>query len=237
MPWYRLEYAKTEKARFLSHRELVTVLQRALRRASYPLAYSRGFNPRPRFSFGPPLGVGMAGMKECLDMELLETLEPRERIRILNDLLPSGLKAWRLELLPPSAPGLGKILDCAWYRVDLPPVPPGMEETCERLLWELEDTAGPWLYSRPKDGKVFDIAAGVLKSRVLSGNRGPGLDFLLKIGSGEIPVRGLLEVIGQRAGLPFSLLPAMVTRCGLYQRVEGYLVDPFGEVKALWEDS
>ncbi|WP_084711082.1 DUF2344 domain-containing protein [Syntrophaceticus schinkii] len=43
MPVYRLQYAKQDRARFLSHRELMTAMQRALRRASFPLTYTRGY--------------------------------------------------------------------------------------------------------------------------------------------------------------------------------------------------
>lgn len=235
LPWYRLEYAKKEKARFLSHREVMTAFQRALRRAALPLAYSRGFNPRPRLSFGPSLALGVAGMKECLDVELNRVVEAEESLRILNSELPSGLEGRRLELLPPNDPGLGKIVNCAWYRVSLPPGSAGVD-VFQPLLRELQDSEGNWDYRKPGDGKVYDLAAGVLECRVLADSTGIYLDFLLKIGSGEVPLRGLLEVLGERAGLPFSLLPAFVERCGIYRRVEGCLVDPFGEIKALWEE-
>ncbi|MCK7502832.1 MAG: DUF2344 domain-containing protein [Desulfobacterales bacterium] len=39
---------------------MVAIL-RALRRAGVPLDFSRGFNPKPKVSFGPPLPVGVAG--------------------------------------------------------------------------------------------------------------------------------------------------------------------------------
>ncbi|MGC2062301.1 MAG: TIGR03936 family radical SAM-associated protein [Thermodesulfovibrionales bacterium] len=67
---YRLRVTKTDKARFLSHLELTASIIRALKRADFPLKYSSGFHPAPKLSFGPALGVGIAGLNEYLDLEL-----------------------------------------------------------------------------------------------------------------------------------------------------------------------
>lgn len=67
---YRVRFTKTDKARFLSHLELTTSIIRSLKRADFPLKYSSGFHPAPRLSFGPALGVGIAGLNEYLDLEL-----------------------------------------------------------------------------------------------------------------------------------------------------------------------
>ncbi len=54
------------------------------------------------------------------------------------------------------------------------------------------------------------------------------LEVLLKIGSGEAPVRGLLDVVAQAGAIPLR-----VTRNGLY-RLEGSLLsDPLGQKKDL----
>ena len=42
----RLRYEKLGKVRFLSHRDVARVLERAVRRAGLPVAYSEGFSPR-----------------------------------------------------------------------------------------------------------------------------------------------------------------------------------------------
>jgi hypothetical protein len=48
----------------------MTTIVRALKRADFPLKYSSGFHPAPRLSFGPALGVGIAGLKEYFDLDL-----------------------------------------------------------------------------------------------------------------------------------------------------------------------
>ena len=39
---------------------------RAIRRARLPIAYSQGFHPLPRFSFGPALPLGVESEEEFL---------------------------------------------------------------------------------------------------------------------------------------------------------------------------
>jgi radical SAM family uncharacterized protein/radical SAM-linked protein len=95
----RLQYAKTGKARYLSHLEMTTAIIRAMRRAGFPLKYSRGFHPSPRVSFGPALRVGIAGLREYLDMELIQPFEIETSLLNLNRELPDGLNANKMNVL------------------------------------------------------------------------------------------------------------------------------------------
>jgi radical SAM-linked protein len=82
--------------RYLSHLELTKAIMRAMRRANFPLKYSSGFHPSPRVSFGPALGVGIAGLREYLDLELIPPFEI-ETLRInLNKTLPEGIRVERI---------------------------------------------------------------------------------------------------------------------------------------------
>jgi radical SAM-linked protein len=86
---YRLVFEKRGRARFLSHLEMLNVIQRALRRSGLPLSYSEGFHPHPKLSAGPSLAVGMEGFGEFFDVELLEPAGPTPEL--LNRFLPPGL--------------------------------------------------------------------------------------------------------------------------------------------------
>jgi radical SAM superfamily enzyme YgiQ (UPF0313 family) len=86
---YRLVYEKRGRARFLSHLEMLNVIQRALRRSALPLSFSEGFHPHPKISAGPSLAVGVEGFGEFFDVELLDQVEPSPEL--LNRFLPPGL--------------------------------------------------------------------------------------------------------------------------------------------------
>ncbi len=51
-----LEFALAGDLRFLAHHDELRLLTRALVRAGWPLAYSQGFNPRPRLVLPLPRG-------------------------------------------------------------------------------------------------------------------------------------------------------------------------------------
>jgi radical SAM-linked protein len=95
----RMRYAKTGRTMFLSHLELTTALVRAMRRAGFPLKYSSGFHPSPRVSFGPALGVGIGGLKEYLDFEVLLPFDAATALTKINATLPEGLRADRITAL------------------------------------------------------------------------------------------------------------------------------------------
>jgi len=95
----RLRYEKTAKARYLSHLETTTALIRAMRRASFPFKYTEGFHPNPKVSFGPALGVGSAGLKEYLDIELIPPFDVTTGLLSLQENLPDSLRATGLKAI------------------------------------------------------------------------------------------------------------------------------------------
>ncbi|MDH7577203.1 MAG: TIGR03936 family radical SAM-associated protein [Bacillota bacterium] len=230
---YRLEYAKKDFARFLSHLELLRTFNRVFRRSALPLSFTRGFSPRPKISFGPPLPVGAAGLREYLDFELVEAVPPRKGLELLARQLPAGLVAGQLAVLPPGAPGLSKFLDCAWYQVALLHCQADAG-AWRQVLRELTGGTSPWLYRRNGSGTVYDVKAGVKEARIVTG-RNSFLHLLVNTGSREIPLRVILEVLWEKAAVPCPPLPAQVTRVGLFRRQSGDLVTPLGDVTSFQE--
>jgi radical SAM-linked protein len=77
----------------------MTAIVRALRRAGFPLKYSAGFHPSPKVSLGPALGVGIAGIKEYLDLEIAPPFNKESFLETLNGVLPPGIRANKVALL------------------------------------------------------------------------------------------------------------------------------------------
>ena len=67
-----LSYALNGELRYLSHRDELRMLTRALVRARWPLRYSRGFNPIPRLTLTLPRSVGTASECQLALVELRE---------------------------------------------------------------------------------------------------------------------------------------------------------------------
>lgn len=120
----RVQFSKTGDLRYLSHRELMTTIIRAVRRADIPVAYSQGFHPSPRISFGPPLSVGMCGKREYFDMELGPGFRIDDMKGILNHLLPQGLSIHDMGLIPEEEPSLQSFIARYEYEIICPDTKP-----------------------------------------------------------------------------------------------------------------
>jgi radical SAM-linked protein len=89
---YRVRFTKRGGLRYLSHLELIRTIERSIRRARLPIAYTEGFHPHPKLGFGPALAVGIASEDEYFDLELAEETPPSTITEALNRVLPEGLK-------------------------------------------------------------------------------------------------------------------------------------------------
>ncbi|HCW01137.1 MAG TPA: hypothetical protein DGK99_06995 [Acidimicrobiaceae bacterium] len=68
----RIRFHKKGKVRFTSHRDVARIWERAFRRAGIAVAYSQGFSPRQKLSFGLALSTGHESEAEFLDVEVVE---------------------------------------------------------------------------------------------------------------------------------------------------------------------
>ncbi|UIJ34406.1 TIGR03936 family radical SAM-associated protein [Allobranchiibius sp. GilTou73] len=87
----RIQYAKRGRLRFSSTRDFQRALERALRRASVPMAFSAGFHPHPRISYANAAPTGTASEAEYFEIQLREHRDPAVLHRDLDEALPDGL--------------------------------------------------------------------------------------------------------------------------------------------------
>jgi len=87
----RIFFEKRGRVKYISHLDLMRAMTRAVRRAALPIWYTEGFNPKPYLSFPLPLPLGQEGLREAMDLRLLEDMSFDEISRKLNEALPEGL--------------------------------------------------------------------------------------------------------------------------------------------------
>lgn len=112
-----IKYSKTERMKFLSHLELIKVMERALRRAEVPLKFSQGYNPHPKIAFADPLAVGVSGEGEYLTIEVEEEMNMDSFKDKLNSHLPNGLKFLKCKYINSKTKALMSIVEYASYIV------------------------------------------------------------------------------------------------------------------------
>lgn len=87
----RVRYAKRGRLRFSSTRDFQRALERAVRRAHLPVAFSAGFHPHPRISYANAAPTGTASEAEYFEIQLTRTCEPAELRADLDEALPADL--------------------------------------------------------------------------------------------------------------------------------------------------
>jgi len=102
----RLQYTKRGKVRWISHRDVARAFERAFRIAQLPLAFTEGFSPRPKVSFGLALSTGYESDAEYLDVEFALPIDIDALPAVVSDALPVGMEVVASAALVERAPAL-----------------------------------------------------------------------------------------------------------------------------------
>jgi radical SAM-linked protein len=158
----RVRFSKAGKIRFLSHRDLARVWERSLRRAGVRLAYSEGFSPRPKISFGLALSTGYESRGEYLDLTLAEgvDLDLDGLAQLVDPALPTGMAVQAAVPLPPGSESLqAAVTSCTWL-IELP----GVDEATagERIDAALAAAELPITVERKGTETTTDVRPGIL---------------------------------------------------------------------------
>lgn len=117
--WYRVEFCKSGDMVFLGHLDFQRQLHLALRRSNLPAAYSKGYHPHPLIKFGPPLPVGVVGMRECFDIALEQQVPGWHEA--MNKALPDGLRIARVMVVGTQTPkSIDRSVQRSDYLVNIP---------------------------------------------------------------------------------------------------------------------
>lgn len=118
----RIRYAKRGRLRFASHRDLARALERAIRRAGVPIAFSAGFTPHPKISYVGAAPTGTASEAEYLEIGLSRTVDVDWLRAALDDALPEGLDV--VEAVEARTSGFADRMTGSVWEIDLPGADP-----------------------------------------------------------------------------------------------------------------
>lgn len=116
----RLRYAKRGRLRFSSHRDFQRALERALRRADVPMAYSAGFSPHPKISYANSAPTGVASEAEYVEIAVTAECDPAAVRSALDAALPPGLDV--IDVVEARTPDFANRIEASVWRVELPEV-------------------------------------------------------------------------------------------------------------------
>lgn len=203
-----IEFTKEGSARFIGHMDLMRTFQRASRRAGVPVAYSQGFNPRPRLSFASPLPLGVTGRCELAAFDLSRSVPAARVAGLLNASLPEGIRvvgAWE------STAGKGAFgtrIESDWLaRLRLPE---GRSET-DLPAAVADILAAAELQAVRREGRTADIRALVLDIWPEIGHDFDGR---------EAAIGMKLVQMGDLSAKPQDVVSALAERLGPVELVE-----------------
>ena len=151
----RIRFSKLGKSRFTSHRGVARIWERALRRAAVPVAYTEGFSPHPKLSFGLALSTSHESLGEYLDVDLAEPVALEEFPARLDPGLPIGLDVQAAAEIASGTPSLQQaVTSCTWH-IEVTGLGGGDAELSERVARCLDATS--LVVTRERKGqKVID---------------------------------------------------------------------------------
>lgn len=167
----RIRYAKRGPLRFSSHRDFQRALERALRRARVPMAYSAGFSPHPKVSYANAAPTGAASEAEYVEIGLVRMCDPEALRAELDDALPPGLDI--IDVVEARSSDLVARLQASRWRIEVPGAAP-------------EELAAAW-------GRVWDAEALPVQRMMKQGLR--TLDLRPALVSGAVDDAGALGAV------------------------------------------
>lgn len=147
----RLTFTKDEPLRYTSNLDVMRLWERAFRRAGVPIAYSHGFNPRPRMVIASALPLGVTGRAELMDVWLDEPMAPEEFARRVSAVLPHGARLQAVGWVAEDTPSLPSEVRVAMYQVAVEGV------TKEAVEERVKQLIAAKTLPRERRGKAYDL--------------------------------------------------------------------------------
>ena len=200
----RIRFAKRGKVRFISARDVARALERAFRIEQLPLAFTEGFSPRPKVSFGLALSVGHESDTEYLDVELTDPIDTDVLAEHLTPVLPEGMPATGAVRLVERAPALQESITEVQYRVE---VVDGLGRPISGAVLEAAASnalaSDELLVTRTRKGKesVDDLRPAIRNIEVAHVGEAPVLELTLLTQSRGARTREVLDALDSLVGV------------------------------------
>ena len=157
----RVTFAKLESMRYTGNLDLHRAWERTIRRAGLPLAYSHGYNPRPRINLASALPLGFTSDCELVDIWFESKKPILELIKAIELATPPGLKIINAEEIDLNIPKLQKQVISSKYKVTIGESIPDLPTRLQTLLSADSIT-------RNRRGKDYDLRTLIEDAQLLT---------------------------------------------------------------------
>lgn len=203
----RITFSKGGPLAYTSHLDLARAWERSLRRAGVPLAYSGGFNPRPKLQLAAALPLGHTGEAELLDVWLEKPMPVEDFARALMPVLPDGLVISQVRQVRLKEPALPTLVSAAEYRVTVewyPELVEGWDEPAQAVEARIERLLVATELPRQWRGRRYDLRPLIERLWLEEATEGKvvlGMQLAARAGATARP-EAVLEALGM--GVAFA---------------------------------
>ncbi|MBP2634935.1 MAG: radical SAM-linked protein [Firmicutes bacterium] len=218
----RLMITKGNPIRYISHLDFAGTLERVVRRAKLPAAYSEGFNPHMKMAFASALAVGVTSEAEYMDLELTEELElDRLKEQIVSQ-LPEGIELKAAQYVHQPSKALMALVNLAVYEIVVPLLNDAAWDVIENSVQNFNSEVEV-IYTKqtPKGRRELDIKEYLAEPAVakpLQDNpHQVSINLAIKImPNGSIKPVEVLAALIENFGMPVDKNAALIHRSGLF---------------------
>ena len=191
----RIRFSKHGKIRFTSHRDVARLMERALRKVQLLVAYTEGFSPRPKLSFGLALPVGHESEAEYLDVDFATPVDLEDLPERLTASLPDGLIVTSVAEIQSGTKSLQEVISSCRWEIEV------LNGTTEEVTHAVSSvlSCSELNVERERKGKtsVVDIRPTILNLEVM-GPTSDGVRVAAELATEKVSIRPaeLVAVIG-----------------------------------------
>ena len=215
----RFKYERGRELKYLAHLDMMTLFERALKRACIDVAFSNGFNKRPLLVFGMPISLGMISLAEYVDITLRGNIECDDFIEKMNKELPLGVRIIRAKEIK-SQKNIMSTITFAKYTVEIEDNEK-LDEAITRLLKEKEI-----FIEKVKKGEKIqkEIRNGIITAEV----KGKKIDLFMTSGQNRnIKPEEFISALNQYTSNDIEIIDII--------REEMYIMNDLGEPVSLFD--
>lgn len=234
----RIRFTKTAYMKFISHLDLMRMMERTMRRCQVPLSFSQGFNPHPKISFATALALGISSEGEYMDIEIDEKIDLEGFKENMNKEFPEGISILQCKYIDIKRKSLMALVEYSTYVVRCPIAHDVSKETLNGAIDSFMKQDDLLIYKTVKKKnremeKEVNIRPMIHHMQVVSND---SKQFLLKTivatgSNGNLKPEILLQKFRENTNIPIIIENIRIHRLDLLTLENNQFVTPFETTK------
>lgn len=208
----RIKYSKLGDISYISHLDIIKLMERIVRRTGLKLSYSEGFNPHPKTAFSPALQLGVQSHCEYLDMEFDEAVEEDLLIQKLNEKTVEGINFIEAKILTDKVDSLVAFITHSRYEITVDEEDENKISKIISAINKINNTNEMLLTKKTKKGNIKEYNVKEYIGTIDFERKSDGLSIFVDICSGSVKsinpkkIIELVESLEDLSGIEYDLI-------------------------------